>query len=76
MIQWSQPEWVVISGGRSGDRAQAVTKSFQAGGAEVLHTYYDGAVRFIIKPDQLEAAYWTGRQWQVESASRGLQARQ
>lgn len=45
--QWSQPEYVVISGGRNTDFAGA-GRVYAEHGANVLHTARDGAVRCVL----------------------------
>jgi competence protein ComEC len=54
--EWSTPETVVVSGGRSlGDlpTIAAVRNSFRLAGAEVYHTSDDGCVRVEIAPGEL-----------------------
>jgi competence protein ComEC len=54
--EWSTPETVVVSGGRSlGDLSTiaAVRNSFRLAGAEVYHTSDDGCVRVEIAPENL-----------------------
>jgi competence protein ComEC len=68
---WSHPEWVVISGGRSSDRAEPVAEAYRQRGAEVFHTAYDGAVRFRFLEDRIDAACWTDGQWQSRASASG-----
>ncbi len=56
-IDWSQPEWVVISGGDAEDAAP-VTKTYQSGGAQVLHTETSGAVTVVVRDGAIEVRPW------------------
>lgn len=49
---WSQPEWVVISGGFDRNDTQ-VLDAYQDHGARVLHTAYDGAVTVRIESGEV-----------------------
>ena len=64
--QWSRPEWVIISGGHSPDRADGVTKAYASRGATVLYTAYDGAVRFLVDAGGVQAACWREGRWVEE----------
>jgi competence protein ComEC len=55
---WSTPEWVVISGGASGEEIEPVVKTYERAGARVLETYQHGMVEFSFGPAQLEMASW------------------
>ncbi|HJN09933.1 MAG TPA: ComEC/Rec2 family competence protein [Pirellulaceae bacterium] len=55
--QWSRPLWVVISGGHSSE-SENVRCEFEAGGARVLHTDQDGAVRVRIAADRFSVEKW------------------
>jgi competence protein ComEC len=61
---WSRPEWVVISGSRSQDRARGVRSGYEAASARVFHTAYDGAVRFVLSAEAVSAARWHNGAWQ------------
>jgi competence protein ComEC len=57
--EWSTPEYVIISGGRSlGDAVtvESVKNSFRLHGAEVFHTAEDGCVRVEITRQHLSVA--------------------
>lgn len=58
---WSQPEWVVISGGHAHESA-AVCQEFAAAGARVLHTDRDGAIRVTMGPGVFDVSRWRGQQ--------------
>jgi competence protein ComEC len=47
LAAWCTPEWVVVSGGATADVA-SVTRTYEAAGARVLHTYDDGTAIFTI----------------------------
>lgn len=49
LADWSQPEWVVASGGRAGMRERLQT--IYGDGTRVLTTQESGAVTFVISPD-------------------------
>jgi competence protein ComEC len=60
---WCRPEWVVISGSHSNDRAGGVRAAYEAVDARVFHTAYDGAVRFRLTTDGVSAAHWHDGGW-------------
>jgi competence protein ComEC len=47
LIDWSTPEWVIISGSRR-DVSPTVTAAYASRGAQVLHTALDGAITVTI----------------------------
>jgi len=47
LAAWCTPETVVVSGGLGGD-IEPVRQAFEAAGAQVLHTAYDGAVDCVL----------------------------
>ncbi|NUQ60884.1 MAG: ComEC/Rec2 family competence protein [Pirellulales bacterium] len=53
LAAWCTPEWVVISGSRSRDWDAAAT-AYQAGGAQIFHTAYCGAVCVRVSSDRLD----------------------
>ena len=53
VAEWSQPEWVVVSGGDP-ERAHEAAAVYQARGARVLHTSRRGAVTATLSADQLD----------------------
>lgn len=61
---WSRPEWVVISGSYSNDKSGAIARSYQAVGARVFHTARDGAVRFVLSAEGIDAARWQKGAWE------------
>lgn len=53
--RWSQPEYVVISGGRGSDFAGA-GRVYAEHGAEILHTARDGAVRCVVNSQGVQVS--------------------
>ena len=58
---WTNPEWVVISGG-SGE-ATMVKQAYLGQGTRVLHTAESGAIRVDIKRNQIEVRSWLDSPW-------------
>lgn len=54
MANWATPEYVVISGGHD-EQTTAVARTYEAAGAQVLHTAEVGAVEIIIDRHQDES---------------------
>jgi hypothetical protein len=55
----------VISGSYASDKTGGIAGSYQAVGARVFHTAHDGAVRFILSPDEVSAARWQHGAWEL-----------
>ncbi len=62
---WCKPEFVVISGSYSQDRAGSVRAAYEGANARVFHTAYDGAVRFSLTADGVSAARWRETGWEA-----------
>jgi competence protein ComEC len=62
---WSQPRWVVISGGHGRDH-RPVQFAYGSQGARVLHTAYDGAVQCTLEGGLVQVFSWHG-QWQSQA---------
>ncbi|TWU24715.1 ComEC family competence protein [Bythopirellula polymerisocia] len=57
---WCTPDWVVMSGGPSVDYTSFASSSYQAAGAEILHTAQCGAVEFKIGPNGVSRQLFLG----------------
>jgi len=55
LSKWCTPDWVVISGGMRW-RVDDTRATFEAAGAQVLHTGHSGAIRVTIDPQGLAAS--------------------
>ena len=71
-MEWSTPEWVVVSGGSkrvSDAMAQRFLRPASAGGAEaaskrhVLRTDRSGAVQVKLGVDQITVEHWKADRW-------------
>jgi competence protein ComEC len=60
---WSDPEYVVISGGHPDDDTAPVIATYAQSGAAVLHTAEAGAVRVTIDRQRLTVRSWRGDGW-------------
>ncbi|MFT5302620.1 MAG: competence protein ComEC, partial [Mariniblastus sp.] len=61
-MAWATPEYVAISGGSQRVSEDAVTR-FQGDHRRVLRTDQDGAIRFTIDRDNIQAEFWSGEGW-------------
>jgi competence protein ComEC len=62
-MQWSKPEFVVISGGSQRVSGKMVA-TFAASGRTVARTDHDGAIRFEIRPTGIQMRCWQHDPWQ------------
>jgi competence protein ComEC len=64
LLQWCQPEWIAVSGGKRTAQLRVV-HAFEQTGGEVLTTYEYGAVRFEIeRGGRLMVKHWAGEDWE------------
>ena len=61
-MQWSNPEFVVISGGRQ-RVTNEMAKPFSTRGGAVARTDRDGAVRFEVGKQGIEMKCWKREPW-------------
>ncbi len=57
IVQWSTPEWVVISGSDA-DRSPAVQQTYASRGSVVLHTALTGAIEAQINGGRVLVTPW------------------
>jgi len=59
---WAKPKWAITSGGL-GDWDAATSKAYSDVGARVLHTATEGAVRVVIRDDEIVVRTWRKQPW-------------
>jgi len=59
---WSTPDWAIVSGDFR-DKNVAVSAAYEGVGAQMLHTATEGAVRVVIRNDEMVVRTWRGHPW-------------